>query len=35
VTRGGITETIKGRNAVVFSLGADGIAGTKDDVTTW
>ena len=35
VTRGGITETVSGRKAVVYSLGADGIAGTVDDVTTW
>ncbi len=35
VTRGGIKETVSGRKAVVYSLGADGIAGTTDDVTTW
>lgn len=35
VTRGGISETIKGRKAVVFSLGADEIAGTADGVLTW
>ncbi len=35
VTRGGITETLKGRRAAVFSVGEDGVAGTSDDVTTW
>jgi hypothetical protein len=35
VTRGGITETLKGRRAAVFSVGEDGVAGTADDVTTW
>lgn len=35
VTRGGITETLKGRRAAVFSVGEDGVAGTPDDVTTW
>ena len=35
VTRGGITETLKGRRAAVFSVGEDGVAGTADDVITW
>lgn len=35
VTRGGITETLKGRRAAAFSLGKDGVAGTADDVRTW
>jgi hypothetical protein len=35
VTRGGITETLKGRRAAAFSPGEDGVAGTPDDVTTW
>lgn len=35
VTRGGITETLKGRRAAVFSVGEDGVAGTSDDVITW
>ena len=35
VTRGGITETLKGRRATAFSPGEDGVAGTPDDVTTW
>ncbi len=35
VTRGGITETFKGRRAAVFSVGKDGVAGTADDVTNW
>jgi hypothetical protein len=35
VTRGGITETLKGRRAAVFSVGKDGVAGTADDVITW
>lgn len=35
VTRGGITETLKGRRVAVFSLGIDGVAGTADDVRTW
>lgn len=35
VTRGGITETLKGRRAAVFSPGEDGVAGTPDDVRTW
>jgi hypothetical protein len=35
VTRGSITETIKGRRAVVYSLGKDGIPGTADDVKNW
>lgn len=35
VTRGGITETLKGRRVAVFSVGKDGVAGTADDVITW
>jgi len=35
VTRGGITETLKGRRVAVFSVGKDGLAGTADDVITW
>ena len=35
VTRGGITETLKGRRAAAFSPGEDGVAGTPDDVRTW
>lgn len=35
VTRGGITETLKGRRVAAFSLGKDGVAGTADDVITW
>jgi hypothetical protein len=35
VTRGGTTETLKGRRVVVFSVGKDGVAGTADDVKTW
>lgn len=35
VTRGSITETLKGRGVAVYSTGEDGIAGTADDVKTW
>jgi hypothetical protein len=35
VTRGAITETLKGRRTAVFSAGEDGVAGTADDIKTW
>lgn len=35
VTRGGITETVKGHRAAVYSPGKDGIPGTADDVKSW
>lgn len=35
ITRGSITETVKGRRALVYSLGQDGIPGTPDDVKNW
>ena len=35
VSRGGISETVRGHHALVYSKGADGIAGTSDDVKSW
>ncbi len=35
VSRGGINETVMGHHALVYSKGADGVAGTTDDVKSW
>ena len=35
VSRGGITETVMGHYVLVYSKGADGVAGSADDVKSW